>query len=344
MKSKNAYLNNKIKNLGFFTSLMIVYLHSYNLPTNFEKNYIYFIENFITDGITRVAVPFFFVLSGFLFFYNFKLSIKTYLSKLKKRIISILIPYLLWSLFSITLVLLFSLINIEIGNFSISTIYDFIYYLFIKPIPFQLWFLRDLFIMAILSPLIYWAVKKGGFILLLTLFVIWFYNYQIFIVIDNETALFFILGAYMSLNNSEKITLKKLHGKYLLIIFILWIITIILKLEDAFFIRKLFMHKLSELFGLFFIWFFYDYIYDKIRKRFNYEKILWIRDFSFFVFLLHEPLLSLIKKSTLHLFNNELFLLISYFVYPTLVIILSLFMGKFLKEYFKYYKTLTGGR
>ena len=139
---------------------MIVFLHSYNLPENFEKNYIYYIENFITNGITRSAVPFFFILSGYLFFYNFEFSLKKYFIKLKKRIKSILAPFLLWSLFYLMLVLLLNLINIKIVNYSIISIYDFIYYLILKPIPFQLWFLRDLFIIVVLSPLIYWILKK----------------------------------------------------------------------------------------------------------------------------------------------------------------------------------------
>lgn len=323
---------------------MIVFLHSYNLPENFKKNYIFYIENFVTNGITRSAVPFFFILSGFLFFHNFRFSFDNYLIKLKKRIKSILIPFLLWSLFYLILALLLNQINIKIVNYSIISICDFIYYLILKPIPFQLWFLRDLFIIVVVSPLIYLLLKKSGVVLLLILFVIWFNNYQIFIVIDNESAMFFTFGAYVSLYDSKNMIQKKTKNKYLLMCLILWISTNILKLDADLIIRNLYIHRVSQISGLFFLWYFYDFIYDKYGKEVNYENVLWIRDYGFFIFLLHEPLLSLIKKSTLRFFNYEFLYLLSYFMYPILIIFFCVVIGMFLKKNFKYYKILTGGR
>ena len=45
--------------------------------------------------ITRVAVPLFFVFSGYLFFYkNRSFTFGTYFMKLKKRVRSLLVPYL----------------------------------------------------------------------------------------------------------------------------------------------------------------------------------------------------------------------------------------------------------
>ena len=156
--------------------------------------------------------------------------------------------------------------------------------------------------------------------------------------------MFFTLGAYFSLYDSKNILLQKIQNKYLLMFLILWIITNILKLRYDLIIENLYLHRVSQIFGLFFLWYLYDFIYDKYSKEGNYENILSVRDYAFFIFLLHEPLLSLIKKSTVRFFNNDFFYLLTYFIYPILVIIFCLVIGMFSKKNFKYYKTLTGGR
>jgi hypothetical protein len=42
-----------------------------------------FIRNFISQGLGRIAVPLFFLISGYLFFWNFSLTTESYLKKLK---------------------------------------------------------------------------------------------------------------------------------------------------------------------------------------------------------------------------------------------------------------------
>ena len=52
-------------------------------------------------SINVVAVPVFFIISGYFFFYQTKVFGKeTYFKKLKKRIRTLLIPYFLWNLVS----------------------------------------------------------------------------------------------------------------------------------------------------------------------------------------------------------------------------------------------------
>ena len=51
--------------------------------------------------ISRVAVPLFFILSGYYFFNKTDFTTYTYLRKLQRRIKTIVIPYLLWNLIAI---------------------------------------------------------------------------------------------------------------------------------------------------------------------------------------------------------------------------------------------------
>jgi hypothetical protein len=57
-------LSKKIKVISFLCIIMIVFLHSYNIPSNYSNNTLklapndtnVFIQNYISDGTTRIAV------------------------------------------------------------------------------------------------------------------------------------------------------------------------------------------------------------------------------------------------------------------------------------------------
>lgn len=64
--------------------------------------FFYNIEYFISEIIACVAVPLFFLISGFLFFYRLRgFNHAVYLSKLRKRFWSLFVPYLFWSFFAV---------------------------------------------------------------------------------------------------------------------------------------------------------------------------------------------------------------------------------------------------
>lgn len=52
----------------------------------------------VSNELARIAVPLFFFISGFLFFYHSDFSKEIYRKKLKKRIRTLLIPYMFYPL------------------------------------------------------------------------------------------------------------------------------------------------------------------------------------------------------------------------------------------------------
>ena len=90
------YTSQKIKITSFLLMIMVVFLHSYNLDIKqgsqlvfFEKDYNWLIQNFISYGITRIAVPLFFLISGFLFVYSSSFSLEDYKVKVPTRVRSV---------------------------------------------------------------------------------------------------------------------------------------------------------------------------------------------------------------------------------------------------------------
>src|SRR5882757_6269683 len=96
------YLSRKLKALSLGAVILVVFLHSHNEELKFASGQVVtdpsyrvlFLENFLSKGVARIAVPLFFLISGFLFYtsYHFTLAGVTY--KYKRRLRTLLVPYL----------------------------------------------------------------------------------------------------------------------------------------------------------------------------------------------------------------------------------------------------------
>ena len=88
---------------------LVAFIHSYIMMpyhgssvTALEVPMFYNIEFLISEIIACIAVPLFFLISGFLFFYRLSdFTCKLYITKLKKRFKTLFIPYVFWSLAAI---------------------------------------------------------------------------------------------------------------------------------------------------------------------------------------------------------------------------------------------------
>lgn len=143
-------LSEKIKTVGFIMTCFIVFYHC-NIPKIFYTNNIFdnqiniFLFSFF-EQMGIFAMSFFFAVTGFLLFNN--LNKKNYYLKIKRRIFSLLIPYILWQvIFTIVKLILYK--KFSLLNFLYST------FCFVQwPIDGALWYVYAVFILAIFSPLL----------------------------------------------------------------------------------------------------------------------------------------------------------------------------------------------
>ena len=98
----DKYMSGKLRIVSFFAMILVVFRHAYNLgeEVNIAKKtgYSFFMQVFISSGFTSIAVPVFFVISGYLLFLNKKQSFIGYKLILSKRFSSLVIPYLFWTI------------------------------------------------------------------------------------------------------------------------------------------------------------------------------------------------------------------------------------------------------
>ena len=150
--------------IAFFSllcAILVIFIHSYNIT---EDNTHFFpariIEQFISENIAQVAVPFFFIMSAFVFFRNFEFS--KLFGKYKKRLLTVFVPYLILFYF----ISRFSFVNIEPFELTFSNITEGI---FLYKYNQVFWFMGQLIINILLTPLIYILVKNkwiGAFVII----------------------------------------------------------------------------------------------------------------------------------------------------------------------------------
>lgn len=156
----------------------------------------------VSQTLVKVAIPAFFMISGYLFFANVKTFNKViYWQKIRRRIKTLLIPYVIWNL----------MMAIKLKTFSLN--------IFVDPANMPLWFLRDLIIVSLLTPIIYLGVKKFNywiFVLLSPIYLTGIYAIQP--GLNPYAICFFTLGAYLSIQkiNLIEACLKMEKVAYLL--------------------------------------------------------------------------------------------------------------------------------
>ena len=166
MLSVEKDLSAKMANTSFVCAVLVVSMHV-GKPLPIGTFPWYFIE-FLHEIVGRMAVPFFFMASGFFLAGHMEES-GWYSREMTKRFWTLLMPYVLWSvLFAVYLVPVAVLANIHAHrtwNWNIAFPgwgkilgLDFLQNPFLPP----LWFLRWLMCLCVASPLLYWLVRKTG--------------------------------------------------------------------------------------------------------------------------------------------------------------------------------------
>jgi len=166
--------------------------------------------------ICPVAVPTFFFISGFLFFKGLEDWDKdVWKRKMIKRIRTLLVPFILWNLIALLAFPLTRFAGSVIKGVPMENVWYTIQNRgvlrlfwdrtlfessFGQPMNTPLWFVRDLMVVVLLTPVIHCLIKKTGFLSVLVIAA--FYLSGIWIPVSGfstTAAFFFIWGSYYSI-------------------------------------------------------------------------------------------------------------------------------------------------
>jgi hypothetical protein len=211
------------------------------IVTDVDKCIIYDSLRGIINIMGNGVVPIFFFMSGYLFFLSKPFNVKVYAIKLKNRFRTLFVPYIIWNSLAIILVLIKSLpifnsflthegtgVDLSMSNIlSCFWMYDGKlsapppnvenYGVYIQethyPINTALWYIRDLMIVVIFTPILYILIKKLRIFVLILIgggYVFLNYSNLDYHYLQLSTAFFFFSwGAYFSINDINMVGVFK---------------------------------------------------------------------------------------------------------------------------------------
>lgn len=189
--------------LRFPMAVLVVYIHTI---TDVSYSLGGAIQLFFSSILGNLAVPFFFFVSGYFFFTQLHYwNAEVYKEKMKKRIHTLAIPYLLWA------------VLIPLATFTLKAMYDTLkrgvafadaMEIICWPLNGPTWFLFTLIILCICSPIILYLIRKTkGFVLAIP-------GVFYFIGVDSPIAgfepagwFFFMWGAYYQIQDKDVVTI-----------------------------------------------------------------------------------------------------------------------------------------
>ena len=195
IRAKITVFDSRFLSVTFFVcSLMVVGIHSYNITDTTLNTVTGYIESFLCHGIFIAAVPVFFFFSGYLFFRNVSTN-KEVFKKMGTRAKSVLMPFLVWSALY--------LLIFTIGSFTPFFSSDGVSFapleilkgiLFYK-YCFPLWYMYQLVMFILLTPLINIILKKRylSLVVLIVLTIVSIFvkaSFDVEVFPDNERSLF----------------------------------------------------------------------------------------------------------------------------------------------------------
>ena len=334
----------------------VVLIHAYGGLTMQGKDMGTLNEYPINDAIqylfsrifTSVCVPCFFFISGYLFYIK---ESDCYKNKIRKRIKTLLIPYLFWNalilLFLYTAQTLPSISNLFSGAHKLIRDYSFRDFLYAfwsveggDPIVGQFWFLRDLMAVCIFSPVIKIFISKFKHWGILLLGVLWFFDWWTNMLwFGSKAGFFFSLGAYFSLNKKSFLDSIYKYIRYEYIIYLVLIIADLISRDTKY---NIYIHNSGVIIGLIVLIKSTAYL---IKKQVHIMPVL--TNASFLIYAMHEPFQRLFRKVLFKTLipDREIVFIALYFTVPAIIItLITLFYLLLHKYYPSFLKYITGGR
>ena len=188
-----------------------------------------FIFNELYLVVLPPRVPILFIISGYFFFRTLngcKPDNEFFIGKYKKRVSSLLIPYIIWNAIAIAMLYVkYEIIEKTPLTFIdyMSGFWDFTQRVGYDPANGPLWYVHDLMVITLMSPLIYMLTKnkKAAHWYLFILSVLYATNICLPLVgFSNDAFLFFSIGAYIAIHN---VNITKISGKIGVIMLLLYL-------------------------------------------------------------------------------------------------------------------------
>lgn len=209
-----------IKLVSLWCSVLVCLNHAFTLdvpyasvagqPLAFST---FFLQDAVKHGVVRMSTPFFFIVAAFLLFTALVRREgrapeavplgEGYRGEIAKRVRTLAVPFLLWSAWSFALVASLQQLPQLRGMFTAPLLAQpaavLVEKLLWNPLAHQLWFVRDLFLLALAWPAAWLLLRQRwiGLGVIAALCVPWFLWWE---VRETRALVFFAVGAWLAIH------------------------------------------------------------------------------------------------------------------------------------------------
>jgi fucose 4-O-acetylase-like acetyltransferase len=365
----NRFLSQKFRFYSFISISLLLFVHGYNLKVTYLEpfslvserlTFTSFFEYFLANGILRFRLPMLFIISGYIFAMQ---DYKPFKERIKRRFKTLIIPYFIWSAFGLLLTYIWqqypvtaqAVLDSQLDQLGDNRPYAEIGWggilnrWLLRPVSFQLWFIRSLFFYNLVYPVFRWAITNYPRIWFSLMFLMWLFMFRI-LFFEGQGMLFFSLGIWLYKYNYPIEKKPEWYSRYLS-----WLCFIglsVIKTFMAFEFEEysyvtigtfLVLHVASVIAGVMAIWF----SGDKVVRWFMQKKwFIWATSFSFIIYGLHIPLLAYtMRLAYRYLGDLPNYRLLTYIGVPVLVLLFCIAAGALFRRVWPSgYRLATGGR
>lgn len=325
-----------------------------------------FFTKFVFGFLNSQSVPVYFFISGYVFFLSVKevFSKDIYVNKLRNRVKTLLIPYILWNIIAALIYVsyyypplssFFPGLNVSDVDTSCKAILNIFWDSTVAafgdaergfvwntvPQDAPLWFVRDLMFLSLLSPIIHSLIKKLGIYIVLLFGLLWLCGMSS----DALTGVgfgtvtrvfvglfFFSLGAYFSIN---KLDMVHQFGKYSNLSFLLYPLLGTLHILLSYMTVPTLVLSIIKAMNIFVGLFFAYNLAALILEKGIFRTSPFLTSSSFFIYVTHWIIMDNVVKLFFVLFKptSDLGVLGIYLLATLIIIVLILAVYWFMRRF-----------
>ena len=298
---------------------------------------------FLDAFLRGQSVPIYYFISGYVFFLGAEMTRKVYVRKLNNRVKSLLLPYVIWTMLAVLLLIVFTCVPLGMYRAEAATLTFswkgllsafWAYHGELEgrnvdstfPLNVPLWFVRNLMVVVLCTPLLYWLLKRAKFYTVMLLGLIWLvvpfcgvntFSFEV-------SFFFFACGAYMSICKKDMLSIFGRHFRLFTILYVA-LSVLYMMVEEPYPQLAMAVKQCNVLAGLFFAYGFSIWLLQHGVCRPN----AFLSSASFFVYVSHSLIVYKIFKLLALLIcpRSDLSLLLTYVL--TIVVTLSVLLVLF---------------
>jgi hypothetical protein len=295
-----------------------------------------FVNSFILFFFFAV-VPLLSMISGWLFFSFLNNARSELTSRMTRRFKSLYLPLALWNL--LYLAILWSVYQLNSGSPILQDInidftkagpleyFNAVFAVTDRPIGFQFWFVRDLFMTVLVSPLLFLMLTRAPLIGAVILGAGWLVGFDFWIFFRSDVVFFFYVGGLLRMHKAP----LEISGRMTICLLLAYVTLVALRTAAPYAIDDP-QHGLTDVFtrgmrlvGVLACW-------GAFQKVALTEFGAWVARFGGFAFFLHAahfPLLAAVKLLLWHLVpvENQFWMLAHYAISVLITVAVGVGIG-----------------